>query len=1397
PGGNVDQTITVSGTPVRVNVNANTFKLFFTQVSVSFGDFLTLTGDFTVQSGTGALTGATLYGANNVELFIGDGPYRLEDGSVNNDAIGLLVTQGKLGVVDFGEGVFALYAEGRAQLVGFGTFVELDAPVTVRINKTGRAINVTIQTNAAGTQSIAVNFTSSQFIEKFTVGVPAVGSTPAVPAEIVFGRVVSIKGVLEFTITPGGRVDVNIPVAEVGIKIPFNGVLTEAFSIRGAAHFSFGGGMGFQLQDIRVSGFSIFSVGADIGNPATALRPPTADLGSPHAGATVASIDFLSGTSGTIEVVYNTLNPGAIIDASTITDDAPEFTFSGPAFGLIVNGRAVQVDPTDPRRFRYSFTGTLNQLGGTTVDVAFLAGSFSDSSGAASAVSLQTFYVTFPSTTPGPPKPTAVLVSPTGGSVVNASVLAARGYLDVKFINGTPDGCTAPGTEQPAACTINGDEFVLTSPTAATTLRIASTFKVQRISETIWRYNLEPATGVAVTNMFGAGVVDVAFAANRWTVGSVNNVASKTTFTIATDVQTGGTATNPISLGPLRLEGPSVSLADVKLDGTKLILTVAVGVNSASLSFGSGGSGGMSASLTGILGKFFVEVDLAAALTAVTSGNFSALLAAFNVPGRFSLDVATVRVEVPGIVIATGAGIKVNWDSNALPSQELLTVRTATVTFPTFGVTAQISPFITGPGPTASPDDDTFIPGLTVRGNGFKLGTADLIIRPTSGQPIDLLGLLLFDDLRVGVSNFGVTFGTGGPTLDDGSGITFGSGGVRFLPGKPVNGQITDGTDADTNAITATVRFAGGAFQSLELEVDTLTINLASVLTLKAQGFKLNTGAGPTEELVSFTSISASLNLGSIAITGEARSFAFLGNGSFRAKSGFGIFLSANGAGGSGFGWMDWLPVRINSIGITWPDIEANPADFVLILSASVTEITAIPNLEFSGAIEGIQIDVGKLLRGEFPIIGIGAFGVSVKGDLFGGKIEAELLGGLLKLDAGGQIISDLDTVTPVAQRVFYAGLAGGFSFSGIGGFTIRLGLSELGPLSVALSVSLPTGILIYPPFGLTINDFYASVEFFKSLPSIDEPEQLRGGEFQPPNKITPEQWLTSLKSQVAAQARLLKQNPGMSGFAAAFTAPMLITGSARIYTIYTSKALFNGQVVIKFSTDGKFLIAGFLNFFDDNLTISGKLYADLSRIASGNATVLFLADIPDQVRFLTIQGKLKMGFRDASGQQVEFAVPQEPAANPIGGLAGPSAGGTVSLGDLNGRGYVDYTYSPGAGNTLDTASINGDEFTISAPSTLAIDTTQGPVLISGSTYRYWTRGTYTSGAITLNFVADKWAWFDSAGEHQANVASTATVTVPATAGHHYVDVKLVPQGATNTVDADTVNGDELSLSGG
>src|SRR5207249_5072827 len=124
-----------------------------------------------------------------------------------------------------------------------------------------------------------------------------------------------------------------------------------------------------------------------------------------------------------------------------------------------------------------------------------------------------------------------------------------------------------------------------------------------------------------------------------------------------------------------------------------------------------------------------------------------------------------------------------------------------------------------------------------------------------------------------------------------------------------------------------------------------------------------------------------------------------------------------------------------------------------------------------------------------------------------------------------------------------------------------------------------------------------------------------------------------------------------------------------------TSQAVFNGQIVIKFSTDGKFLVIGKLNFAADNISVSGRLYADLSKVSSGKVVVLFLADIPDQLPLITVQGKLKMGFRDAQGEEVTFQAVQPSSPSPVAHLSGPRGGDSIARSALNGRGYIDVTF--------------------------------------------------------------------------------------------------------------------------
>jgi len=73
-----------------------------------------------------------------------------------------------------------------------------------------------------------------------------------------------------------------------------------------------------------------------------------------------------------------------------------------------------------------------------------------------------------------------------------------------------------------------------------------------------------------------------------------------------------------------------------------------------------------------------------------------------------------------------------------------------------------------------------------------------------------------------------------------------------------------------------------------------------------------------------------------------------------------------------------------------------------------------------------------------------------------------------------------------------------------------------------------------------------------------------------------------------------------------------------------------------------------------------------------------------------------------------------------------PPSGSNASVGDLNGRGYIDVTFKVAGGKRLDATSVTDfqPEFSVTAASgTITLDPTQAPVLIGPNMYRYWASG--------------------------------------------------------------------------
>ncbi len=180
--------------------------------------------------------------------------------------------------------------------------------------------------------------------------------------------------------------------------------------------------------------------------------------------------------------------------------------------------------------------------------------------------------------------------------------------------------------------------------------------------------------------------------------------------------------------------------------------------------------------------------------------------------------------------------------------------------------------------------------------------------------------------------------------------------------------------------MSATLQFQNGEVENVIFSVDTFSVKLSSYVTFI--GHKITAGhrrwADPADRDDRLDRRDQ-VTIGPLVLTGQAENFEFLGNGSFVPLAGFGVV--------SGRGLGDGQLVHVAELAAD-PDHRArhpvaeghptDPADMLLTLSANVTGIQGMGGLTFSGSIQGVQIDVGLLLAGQFPIVGIASLGVSV-----------------------------------------------------------------------------------------------------------------------------------------------------------------------------------------------------------------------------------------------------------------------------------------------------------------------------------------------------------------------------------------------------------------------------------
>lgn len=1366
-GEDIEKTIPTAGGNFMLAVGrTDSTPLFFGNAEIDLGGFISLSGEFAIQYHSSP-EGHLVIGFANVEVFAG--------GGTGSDRIGILAEISSLGVyVDLTEsGGFALDGVGAVSLVGLDG-LSIGGTASVRVNTTGKSVNSSIV--VPSTLRSAASDGESRTALAVSSGISV--SFPSADQVVSFGGSlsVSIPGLLDISGTatidrsPSGRVDIALTDTSFAVSA-FD---TELFSLSGEAFFSIDPVSGFNLDDFYINGFSILGeVGVEL--PSTSENfAPEAELVSPVGGESILLADLID--VGTVDIFYSVRGADEI-DASSITDSAPELVLVAGSIEVAVGGEPELVGVNT-----YRYTIDPDMLSALTVDgfeewrVEIGAGSFSTLDGAANDALSLAFYVT-----DGTSGTTAELDGNAGSGEIDVVLLNGSAYIDIAFTDHGESGLNV------VSILDSDPEFYLSgSGVLDAGVSGALSGAPTDLGNGVFRYKLTDLTPDDDVALFGPGEVQVTFVSGAWsTADGTLGTEGSSTFVVLADSAASAESAEPISLGPLSLLEPALGIEDFAFVDGQLSVTLAITAESIDLGFGDGA---VTTSVKKIAGTFDLLIDALGFLEGAGS----------IVPsGKWSLTVGELELAVDGIIEARATGIEVGYDPNYDPAQDtenersdltgqtLLVVEEISVTIPVIGLTGSVSPYDPdGAGPAEE------IPGLVVWENGFRIGTATLTYGVDSSEPgasaasssdgnggtIGIGGIIEFDDIRVGITNFEVIAGQ--EFSFDGD-IFIASGGASFFPGSAVSASFRDRTSGtalsgkseaeDTEAVRAVLEFTDGSPSGFVFYADTFQISFGSVLQITAEDLYINTSASASEEVVSFASIGAALNVGPLSIKGEARNFAFLGDGTFVAKQGFGVFFGGSEDGSSALGLPSWLPLYIDVIGVEWPDINNNPADFLLTISGGVKEIEGIPGAKFSGSVEGLKIDVGLLLEGRFPIVDLGAFTVGIKANVFGGELSGTIVAGLLKIGTDGEAIPvTAPSDTEVVDRVMYLGIQGGFDMAGLA-LTIRFAVSELGPLGVVVGISIPGGILldVSGTTGLSMNDFVGGVEFYKSLPDLTEAKQLRDPSLRLATQPDPDQWLDVIKEQVVLQWQTVQANPGLGGFFGAFTQPMIISGSAKIFTAYASQETFNGQVEIQISTDGKILAIGTLNFLGDNLSISAALYANLSKILDGTGTFLFLATVPDQFDILEIGGEFSFGFTGPGGEPVTipaFILTDEgivPAGEaPRAKLVAPIDGATIDIVDMGAINRIGVTYLPGTGAELDVSTLNDADtvFTITGPN--GSWQVGGPGVLEGVNYYYDLPSdlVFEPGEYTVTFAEGTYS--DTAGV--ANEVSSATFTIRA-----------------------------------
>ena len=159
-GDAVDESILVGGRSITVRFGpdeGNVFSASATNARITIGDFVTIEGDVSFDGDA--------FSGQNLEIFLGQGPARLENGDINPLAVGVLLTNARIGLVKVGT-EYALHAEGTVMLLGING-VTIVGTAVIDVNTTGTVIDRSLSIAGSSDGPVVVRFATPGRVTNF------------------------------------------------------------------------------------------------------------------------------------------------------------------------------------------------------------------------------------------------------------------------------------------------------------------------------------------------------------------------------------------------------------------------------------------------------------------------------------------------------------------------------------------------------------------------------------------------------------------------------------------------------------------------------------------------------------------------------------------------------------------------------------------------------------------------------------------------------------------------------------------------------------------------------------------------------------------------------------------------------------------------------------------------------------------------------------------------------------------------------------------------------------------------------------------------------------------------------------------------------------------------------